>query len=80
MFAYHCNFNAIPQATLQTKKDTHSIADYSSIMKRLKSSGHSTDLQILDNEASGDYRRVIDEEWHVKFQLVPLDVYLLKRR
>ena len=44
-------------------------------MKRLKDRGHIVDLQILDNEASTDYRRIIKEEWHVKLQLVLPDVH-----
>ena len=75
MIAYHCNSNAIIQAPFQNKKETHCIASYSSIMKRLKSRGHSIDLQILENESSAEYRRAIEEEWQVKLQLVLPDVY-----
>ena len=75
MIAYHCNYNAILQAPFQTKKDTHHISAYSSIMKCLKSRGHSVDLQILNNESSDDYRLVIEEEWQVNFQLFPPDVH-----
>ena len=75
MIAYQCDPNSILQAPFQTKKGTHRIAAYSSIMKRLKARGHSVDLKILDNKDSADYRRVIEEEWCVKFQLVPLDVH-----
>ena len=60
MIAYHCDSNAILQAPFQTNKYTHLIAAYSSIMKRLKSRGHSNDLQILNNKSSADYRRVIE--------------------
>ena len=44
-------------------------------MNCLKAHGHSVDLQILDNKSSAEYRRVIEEDWNVKFQLVPTDVY-----
>ena len=60
MIAYHCDSNTILQAPFQTNKYTHLIAAYSSIMKRLKSRGHSNDLQILNNKSSADYRRVIE--------------------
>ena len=75
MIAYHYDYNAILQLPFYTKKDTQRIAAYSSIMKRLKARGHSVNLQILNNKASADYRCVIEEEWHAKFQLVPLDVH-----
>jgi len=40
-------------------------------MTRLRTLGHQVDLQILDNEASAEYKRLITEEWGAKFQLPP---------
>jgi len=70
------NSDAFMQAPFKTKKDAHRIAAYNSIMQRLKSRGHSVDLQILDNEASAEYKRqVIKEERKCKFQLIPPNVH-----
>ena len=70
MIAYHCDSNVILQEPFQTKKYTHLIVAYSSIIKRLKARYPIVDLQILNNESSADYRHVIDEDWQIKFQLV----------
>ena len=45
-------------------------------MKHPKACSHIVDLKTIDNEASADYRRIIEEEWYVKFKLVPPDVHL----
>ena len=65
----------ILQAPFQIKKDTHRISAYSSIIKRLKYRGYRVDLQIHNKKSSADYRRDIEEEFYVKFQLVPPDVH-----
>ena len=44
-------------------------------MKHPKACSHIVDLKTIDNEASADYRRIIEEEWYVKFKLVPPDVH-----
>ena len=44
-------------------------------MKRLRTLGHRVDLQILDNEASAEYKRLITEERGAKFQLVPPNIH-----
>ena len=44
-------------------------------MQRLKGIGLATDLQILDNEASQDYKATITDKWGVDFQLVPPDIH-----
>ena len=75
MIAYHCDSNTILQAPFKTKGDKHRIEAYNSIMSRLKARGHKVDLQILDNEVSAEYKRVIEEEWHAKYQLVPPEVH-----
>ena len=65
----------ILQAPFQIKKDTHRISAYSSIIKRLKYRGYRVDLQIHNKKSSADYRRDIEEEFYVKFQLVPPDLH-----
>ena len=44
---------------------------YNSIMQRLKKRNHHVDLQILDNEASAEYKTLMTAKWKVKYQLVP---------
>ena len=44
-------------------------------MKRLNDKGHKVDIQILDNEASAEYKRVITEKWQAQYQLVPPNVH-----
>ena len=39
-------------------------------MQRLKNRGLTTELQILDNEASQDYKDTIKDKWGMDFQLV----------
>ena len=75
MLAYHCDTNAILIEPFQSRHDRHRIPAYTRIMERLKTRGHAIDRQILDNEASAEYRRVITEEWKCTYQLVPPDVH-----
>ena len=75
MVAYHCDSNTILKAAFKTRSDRHRLEAYNSIMERLRARGHSVDLQILDNEVSAEYRRVITETWNAKYQLVPPDVH-----
>ena len=59
MILYYCDSNKILQALFKTKAYKHCLAKYNSIWGRLKSLGHKVDLQILDNEASAEYKCVI---------------------
>ena len=43
-------------------------------MKRLAYREHKVDVQILDNEVSADFKRVIVYDWGATYQLVPLNV------
>ena len=43
-------------------------------MKRLAYRGHKVDVQILDNEVSEEFKRVIVDEWGATYQLVPPNV------
>ena len=75
MVAYHCNSNAILFTAFKTRNDRHRIPAYNSIMERLQARGHKVDVQILDNEASADYKSEITERWQAQYQLVPPDVH-----
>ena len=44
-------------------------------MQRLKERNHHVDLQILDNEASAEYKKLMTEKWNVNYQLVPPHIH-----
>ena len=75
MVAYHCNTNAILVKPFQTQEDCHRIPAYTRIMTRLKTRVHIIDHQVLDNEASKEYRRHVNDIWASTYQLVPPDVH-----
>jgi hypothetical protein len=75
MIAYHTAGNLILQQAFPTKADKHRIPAFNNIMTRLTARGLSVDLNIRDNEASADFKRVITETWRAKFQLVPPDMH-----
>eukprot|EP00804_Cyclotella_cryptica_P000018 CCRYP_013701-RA/>CCRYP_013701-RA protein AED:0.35 eAED:0.46 QI:0/0/0/1/1/1/2/0/422 len=71
MLAYHCDPNAILVEPFQSRHDRHRIPAYNKLMAR----AHTVDHQVLDNEASAEYRRVITEDWNCSYQLVPPNVH-----
>ena len=71
MIAYHCDANLILAEPFSSRKDTHQLLAYNKIMQRLTDNKLSVDLQILDNEASEEYKRSIKTKWNAKYQLVP---------
>ena len=75
MVAYHCDANVILACPFKTRKDAHRLEAYNTIMTRLRRRGLSTDLQILDNEASEEYKRQIVDDWGGAFQLVPPNMH-----
>ncbi len=75
MLAYHSDSNAILVEPFQSRHDRHRIAAHGRIMTRLKEKGHTVDHQILDNEASKDYRQTITQDWKATYQLVPPHVH-----
>ena len=75
MIIFHCDSNTILQAPFKTKADKHRLETYNSIRGHLKSPGHTAELQIMDNESSTEYKRVITEDWGSRYQLVPLDMH-----
>ena len=44
-------------------------------MERLTDKGHKVDIQLLDNEASDEYKIFITEKWQAQYQLVPPNVH-----
>ncbi len=62
------------QQAFPTKADKHRIPAFNYIMTRLTAQGLYVDLNIRDNKASADFKRVITETWRAKFQLVPPDM------
>ena len=71
MITYHCDANMILAVPFKTSKDTHRLKSYDKIMQRLRNYKFIVDLQILDNEASAEYKRVIKNKWNFNYQLVP---------
>ena len=59
MIAYHCDTNVILAVTFKSRKDTHRLLAYNKIMQRRRDHELTVYIQILDNEASTEYRRVI---------------------
>ena len=63
MITYHCDSNTILHTSFSNRKNKHKIQAYRLIMKRLAYHGHKVDVQILDNEVSADFKRVIVDDW-----------------
>jgi hypothetical protein len=72
---YHTDGNLILQQVFQAKADKHRIPAFNTIMAWLAACGILVDLNIRDNGASADFKRVITESWKTKFQLVPPDMH-----
>jgi len=75
MITYHFDSNIILQTTFANRTDKHQIRVYASIMTRLTNCGHVVNVQIIDNEVSIEYKKVIEEDWKVKYQIIPPDVH-----
>ena len=71
MISYHCDANLILAEPFASIKDNHFLLAYDNIMRRLIKNKLTVYLQILDNEASSDYKRAITEKWNANDQLVP---------
>ena len=74
MVAYHYS-NVILVSPFKTRKNQHRLAAYNSIMQRLKNRGLTTDLPILDSEASKNYKDNNKDKWGVDFQLIPRNIH-----
>ena len=71
MIAHHCDSNAILSDLFKSLAEKHRLLAYGAIMPRLKYRNMLVDLQILDNEASTEYKLIIKSELGVRYQLVP---------
>ena len=71
MIAYHCDTNLILAEPFPSRKDAHRLLAYNKIMQRLADNKLFVNLQIIDNEASEEYNRIIKNKWNAKYQLVP---------
>ena len=49
----------------------HRLLAYDKPMQRLHDHKLTVNLQILDNKASAEYKRVIKKKWNANYQLVP---------
>ena len=71
MIAYHCHTNLIMAVPFKTMKDTQRLIAYNKTMQRLSNHKLNVELQILDNEASTEYKRVLKKKLDPNYQLVP---------
>ena len=74
MVAYHCDSNAIMEVPSKSLKYKDLMVAYNTIMRRLKDRNMLVNLQILDNEASKEYKTIIKYKWNIKYQLVPYHI------
>ena len=44
-------------------------------MQQLNNNKLIVDLQIIDNEASAEYKRAIKKKWNANYQLVPPNIH-----
>jgi hypothetical protein len=79
MTTFHTNGNLILQQAFKSKSDRYQIAAYNAVMTCLAARGLLVDLQILDNEASVEYKEALTFKWNAKFQLVPPDMHCQNR-
>ena len=56
MIEYHCGSKDTLVVPFKSRKDSHRLLAYNEIMTRLKQHNQIVDLQILDNEASAEYK------------------------
>ena len=71
MVAYHCYSNEIIDVPFKSRKYKYHMVAYNSIIQHLKDRNIIVNLQILDNEASKEYKTIIKYQWKIKYQLVP---------
>ena len=65
IFSQHCGYNAIIATTFKSRANKHRPLAYGATMKRLKDRSMLVDLQLLDKEASTEYKLDIKAEWGV---------------
>ena len=70
MIVYHRDANLILAVPFKTSKNTHRLQSYNKIIQRIRDHQLRVDLQIMDNEASAYYKRLIKVKWKINYQLV----------
>ena len=75
MVAYHCDANSIIDVPFNSRKYKNRMVSYNSIMQRLKNRNMMVNPQILDNEASKEYKAIIKDQCKIKYQLVPSHIH-----
>ena len=75
MIAYHCDSNAIIASPFKSRTDKHILLAYNTIMQRLEDRNILVDLQLLDNEASAEYKHIAKSECVVEYQFVPPNIH-----
>ena len=71
MIALHWDANLILAEPFASRKDTYRLLAYDKIMQMLSINKLIVDLQLLDNEASAEYKRATTKKWNANYQLVP---------
>ena len=74
MIGYHSS-NLILAQPFSSRKDKHRIAAYNAMIERLTAKGLNANLQVMDNEASKDFKKNMVNKWKVEYQLVPPDMH-----
>ena len=59
MIAYHCDSDMILEFPFKSRKDTYRFLEYDKIIQILSDHKLIVELQIIDNEAKTEYKRVI---------------------
>ena len=75
MITYHCDANVILAEPFASRKDKHRLLEYDKLMQRLRDNKLTVDLQILNNEASAEYKQVIKTKWNTNYQLVSTNTH-----
>ena len=75
MVAYHCDSNAIVVVPFKSCKDKYRMVAYNTIMQSLRDRNMLVNLQILENEASKEYKAIIKDKWNINYQLVPSHIH-----
>ena len=64
---YHFDANAIMDLPFKSRNYKDHMVAYNTIMQRLKDRNMLVHLQILDNEASKEYKTIIKDKWNIKY-------------
>ena len=75
MVTYHCDDNAIIAVPFKSRNEKDRMVAYNSTMQHLKDRNMLVNLKILDNKAIKEYKTIIKDQWNIKYQLVPSNIY-----